>query len=140
MPYICVGICAFPITLPLSIAHSPLLPYPQDPVEKLRLQCLSRGASGIKGLGRVFRIMDDNGNKSLDYGEFTKGLNDYGVYLDDDSVRGGEGDAVPVGVPCGWTRGACAALLCAALGLALYFQLIPSPDSSSCASFLSPDV
>lgn len=28
-----------------------------DPVEKLRQQCLSRGANGIKGLGRAFRNM-----------------------------------------------------------------------------------
>eukprot|EP00049_Salpingoeca_infusionum_P004198 m.75659 g.75659 ORF g.75659 m.75659 type:complete len:223 (+) comp12454_c4_seq1:52-720(+) len=55
-----------------------------DPVAKLRLQCLARGASGIKGLSRVFRIMDDNGDGTLQFSEFRKGLDDYGVYLDDD--------------------------------------------------------
>jgi len=52
-----------------------------DPIEKIRLQCLSRGCTGIKGLGRMFRIIDDNGNRKLDFPEFLKGLNDFGVQL-----------------------------------------------------------
>lgn len=53
-----------------------------DPIEKLRAQCLARGASGIKGLGRAFRIVDDDNSKSLEYNEFKKGMENYGVYLD----------------------------------------------------------
>ncbi|EGD72917.1 EF hand family protein [Salpingoeca rosetta] len=55
-----------------------------DPIEKLRYRCLERGAGGISGLGRIFRIMDDNGNKKLDFDEFKKGLHDFGVHLDDE--------------------------------------------------------
>ena len=50
-----------------------------DPVEKLRLQCLSRGANGIRGLARTFKIFDDDGNRQLDRQEFSKGLADYGL-------------------------------------------------------------
>ncbi|KAL2100113.1 hypothetical protein ACEWY4_004507 [Coilia grayii] len=57
-----------------------------DPVERLRLQCLARGSSGIKGLSRTFRIMDDDNNRTLDLKEFMKGLNDYGVLIEKDEA------------------------------------------------------
>jgi len=57
-----------------------------DPVEMLRLQCLKRGAAGIKGLGRAFRIMDDDSNRKLDKYEFKKGLSDYGLVLEDEEI------------------------------------------------------
>ena len=31
---------------------------------------------------RVFKIMDDDGNRTLDFNEFKKGLRDYGLYLE----------------------------------------------------------
>jgi len=58
-----------------------------DPVEKLRLQCLSRGASGIKGLGRTFKIMDDDGSRSICLKELIKGVHDYGADLTKDEVQ-----------------------------------------------------
>lgn len=58
-----------------------------DPIERLRLQCLARGSAGIKGLGRVFRIMDDNNNRTLDFKEFLKGLNDYAVVMEKEEAE-----------------------------------------------------
>lgn len=58
-----------------------------DPVEKLRLRCLARGANGIKGLGRAFRIFDDDGSRSLDFKEFKKGLHDYGCDVEGDEAK-----------------------------------------------------
>ncbi|KAL0966556.1 hypothetical protein UPYG_G00296730 [Umbra pygmaea] len=54
---------------------------PADLLEGLRQKCLSRGASGIKELGRTFRIIDDNNSKCLDLLEFTKGLHDQGLVV-----------------------------------------------------------
>lgn len=46
-----------------------------DPVlDNLRSQLKAHGASGIAGLARKFRIMDDDGNGMLDFGEFKKGI------------------------------------------------------------------
>ncbi|CAH8870619.1 unnamed protein product [Trichobilharzia szidati] len=57
------------------------------PIEKLRYQCLSRGASGIAGISRQFRIIDDDGNKKLDFKEFSKGCRDFGVDLTKDEIK-----------------------------------------------------
>lgn len=58
----------------------------QTPIEKLRFTCLSRGASGINGLGRQFRVMDDDGNRQISKEEFIKGCKDFGANLSNEEV------------------------------------------------------
>lgn len=66
-------------TRELQMKSKKLLQTTTDPLERLRLACLARGANGIKGLARTFKIMDDDENRSLDKKEFFKGLHDYGL-------------------------------------------------------------
>lgn len=51
-----------------------------DPVlDSLRWQLKQRGAMGILGLARKFKIMDDNGNGSLDLAEFKKAMKECNI-------------------------------------------------------------
>lgn len=57
-----------------------------DPVQRLRLLCLSRGATGILGLGRLFRRMDEDGSKNLNLEEFMLGLREIGLEASDEEI------------------------------------------------------
>lgn len=50
---------------------------PEALAMQLRNKLGSRGARGVIGLQRQFRIMDDDGSKSLNQYEFTKAMNDF---------------------------------------------------------------
>ena len=54
----------------------------EDPLmKKLKVQLNSRGAKGIQGLGRLFRIMDDDGSNSLSFVEFRKAMKEVKMVL-----------------------------------------------------------
>ncbi|XP_028172225.1 calcyphosin-like protein [Ostrinia furnacalis] len=50
-----------------------------DPLEKLRLMCLSHGAVGIMGLARVFRKMDEGGTGRLTKEKFANCIKETGL-------------------------------------------------------------
>lgn len=58
-----------------------------DPVTRLRLVCMTRGATGILGLGRMFRRLDDDGNKQLNREEFITGLREAGLEITDEEAE-----------------------------------------------------
>merc|ERR1719242_3011581 len=56
-------------------------------LEKLRQKLKTRGARGIVGLGKQFRIMDDNHSMSLDKFEFKKAMQDYMLGFSEGEVQ-----------------------------------------------------
>jgi hypothetical protein len=54
---------------------------------ELREQLVSRGAKGIIGLARKFRIFDDDGSKSLSMSEFKKGIKECSVNLNENDLN-----------------------------------------------------
>jgi Ca2+-binding EF-hand superfamily protein len=52
----------------------------------IQAKIAARGARGISGIGKKFKIADDNGNKTLDAGEFKKAMHDFRIGLSDPQV------------------------------------------------------
>ncbi|OQS07057.1 calcyphosin [Thraustotheca clavata] len=62
---------------------------PRDVTESLsalRATLYEHGARGIVGLGRKFRIMDDDGSKTLDLEEFKKAIAEHAMDLTDEEI------------------------------------------------------
>jgi Ca2+-binding EF-hand superfamily protein len=53
-------------------------------LERFRERMRQRGARGILGLQRIFKIMDDDRSGYLDRNEFSKALKDYRVQVSQD--------------------------------------------------------
>ena len=56
-------------------------------LDKVRVKLASRGANGLLGLSRIFRIMDDDGTKSLNMNEFKKAMRDMALMLTETEVK-----------------------------------------------------
>jgi hypothetical protein len=53
----------------------------------LREKLASRGARGIIGFARQFRIMDDDNSRSVEFPEFAKAVHDYRVPIQDAALQ-----------------------------------------------------
>lgn len=53
----------------------------------IKAALVSRGSMAIRGLGRVFRIIDDNRNRQIDLNELMYGLKDFGVHINPDQAK-----------------------------------------------------
>lgn len=52
-----------------------------DLIREIKAKILERSASGIRGIAKIFKAMDENGNKMLDVDDFRWGLKDYGITI-----------------------------------------------------------
>jgi Ca2+-binding EF-hand superfamily protein len=52
-----------------------------DMIREIKQKLNERGSFGIRGLARIFKIMDDKGDKKLDVDDFRWGLIDYGISI-----------------------------------------------------------
>lgn len=53
----------------------------EDLLKDIKNRLLERSSFGIRGLSRIFKIMDDNGNHQLDVDDFRWGLIDFGITI-----------------------------------------------------------
>jgi len=60
-------------------SKQPIPKYQGILIERFRKALKSRGAHGIVGLARQFKIADDNGSGTLDFLEFKKAIYDFGI-------------------------------------------------------------
>jgi hypothetical protein len=55
-------------------------------VDVFRKKILQRGCKGILGLSRIFKIMDDDGSKTLSKAEFEKACRDFKLEMTGEDI------------------------------------------------------
>lgn len=79
------GVSSWPEVPP---AKSGVKEAPEDTLlEQFRTKLKGRGARGLIGLARQFKIIDDDGSGSLDFAEFKKALKDFRLEISEDQAR-----------------------------------------------------
>ena len=58
-----------------------------DLIADIKSKVLERSAGGIKGIARIFKAMDDNGNRQLDLDDFRWGFIDYGFNMSKEEAK-----------------------------------------------------
>ena len=53
----------------------------EDLINEVKAKILDRSSGGIKGIARIFKAMDDTGDRKLDVDDFRWGFIDYGFNL-----------------------------------------------------------
>lgn len=53
----------------------------EDLIHQIKSKILERSSNGIRGIARIFKAMDDNGNHMLEVDDFRWGLMDYGISI-----------------------------------------------------------
>ena len=56
-----------------------MLATPEELLARLKEKLKQRGAKGVLGLQRIFKIIDDDGSKAISFSEFKKALRDFDV-------------------------------------------------------------
>lgn len=59
----------------------------EDLINEIKDKLKQRGTLGIRGLGRLFKIMDNNGNRQLEADEFAQGLAESGIVLNKEQLQ-----------------------------------------------------
>ena len=53
----------------------------EDLIAEVKAKLLDRSSGGIKGIARIFKAMDDTGDRKLDVDDFRWGLLDFGIQV-----------------------------------------------------------
>jgi len=53
----------------------------EDLIKEIKAKLVERSSNGIRGIARIFKSMDDRGDKKLDVDDFRWGLIDFGVQI-----------------------------------------------------------